>query len=428
MWPDFITDYFWEFILMAILLLWSAFFSGTETSLFNLPRGTILRLSQGSASGKLVASLMRKPRRILNTILLGNMLVNIAFASTSAGLILRLEDSGASALILAAAPIISLAALILIGEVTPKMIAFVVCDKWALVAAYPISIIRRILSPVLLILENLFVTPLTRIFAPQKAGIAGITDEEFNALLDLSAKRGVIDHDASALLQEIVELTDLKVSDIMAPRVDMIAYNVKDSSAGLMGLVRKTNLRRIPVYKKNIDYITGIVDARNLLLNPERPLTEMVEDVLFIPETAAVEKALIQFRSAGQQLAIAVDEYGGTAGLLSLEDILEEIVGDIPDSEAETFQEGPAVKRLGKKEYLLDANLPIHEWTDAFKMELASERISTVGGFVISLIGKIPQPGDVASYRNLRFTIESMRGRRIGKLRVAVLQEGKNAS
>jgi putative hemolysin len=148
----------------------------------------------------------------------------------------------------------------------------------------------------------------------------------------------------------------------------------------------------------------------------------LVAKVPFVPETGSVERALYQFRTTRTQMAIVVDEYGGTAGLITLEDALEEIVGDIRD--AHDVEAGPAVERVGERRYVLNGDLPIHEWVDAFKMDLSGRRISTVGGFVTSLLGQIPRVGQQADYRNLRFTVQSMRGRRIGRLALE-LREGE---
>jgi len=259
-----------------------------------------------------------------------------------------------------------------------------------------------------------------RILAPRSAGQTQITAKELTSVLDLSARRGIIGHDANALLQEIIELTDLRVSDIMVPRVDMIAYDVDSPPAGLLDLFRRSGLRRIPVYERDIDHVLGLVHAKRLLLQPEGPLRDLVAPVLFVPEAANVERLLIQLRTQRAQTAFVVDEYGGTAGLVTLQDVLEEIVGDIPEP-GEGDRE-PAVRQVGPRAYLLNADLAIHEWADAFRMDLSGRRISTVGGFVVSRLGRIARVGDVVTYRNLRFRVESMRRSRIGQLRLELME------
>ena len=321
---------------------------------------------------------------------------------------------------MAAASLAALLVLILFGEVFPKMLAMAAGPHLAVPAAAALEVIGRVAGPVLWVLEKILVVPLTRLIAPAQGGAGDITAEELAALLDLSAKRGVIDRDVNALLQEIVALTDIRVADIVVPRVDMIAYDVDADPSGLIELCTQTRLRKIPVYEKDIDHVLGVVHAKRLLLGPAPPpLRQLVAKVPFVPEAARVERLLIQFRVTRTQMAIVVDEYGGTAGLVTLEDVLEEIVGDMPDSHAAAA--GPAVQRISDSEYLLDGDLAIHEWEDAFKIDLSRGQISTVGGFVISLLGRIPQAGEQAEYRNLRFTVVSMRRRRIDKLRLELL-------
>jgi CBS domain containing-hemolysin-like protein len=242
-------------------------------------------------------------------------------------------------------------------------------------------------------------------------------------MLELAAQRGILHHEASALLQEIVELTDLRAGDVMAPRVDMAAYDVDGPAEGLLELFRTTHLRRIPVYEKDVDHVLGVVPAKRLLLGDPRPLRQLVEKTPFVPEAANLERVLVLFRVTRTQMAIVVDEYGGTAGVVSMQDVLEEIVGDLPDPYEAPH--GPAVERISEREYRLDGDLAIHDWADVFGMDLSGKRISTIGGFILSRLGHIPRVGESVDYRNLRFTVLSMRGRRIEKAALELREEAK---
>jgi putative hemolysin len=418
-WQQALAGQVWKLAVMAPLLVCSAFFSASETTLFSLSRLQLYRLGHGARPGRIVAGLMRRPRRVLNTLLLGNMCVNVAYTGIAAVAILELRRSGWAGWMVAAASLVLLLVLILFGEVLPKMLAMAAGLRLAVPAAAALSVIEQAAKPVIWVLEKALVVPLTRLVAPARPQGGEITTEELAALLDLSAKRGVIDRDANALLQEIVALTDIRVADIMVPRVDMVAYDVDAPPTGLIELCARTRRRKIPVYEKDVDHVLGVVHAKRLLLpSTPPPLRELVAKVPFVPEAANVERLLLQFRVTRTQMAIVVDEYGGTAGLVTLEDVLKEIVGDMPDVRGAP---GPAVQRLSECEYLLEGDLAIHEWEDAFKIDLSSGQISTVGGFVISLLGRIPREGDQAQYRNLRFTVVSMRRRRIGTLRLELL-------
>ena len=420
-WGVFFANHLWQFALLAALLLGSGFFSGSETALFNLTRGQLHRLRNAGRMGRTVAALMSRPQRLLNTLLLGNMLVNVAYTGICAVMIIDLKLAGAATWTVALASFASVLVLILLGEVTPKTLAYTLHERWATATAGIVFTVGRILAPPLWILEKLLVRPLTQILAPAGGASEPISPEELGAVMALSAKRGLLDHDANALLQEIIELTDLRVWEIMVHRTDVVAYDVDNGREGLVELFRKTHLRKIPVYEGNIDQILGVVHAKRLLLNPAAPLRDLIVRVPFVPEAANVERVLLQFRVTRTQMAIVVDEYGGTAGLITLEDVLEQIVGDIPDPNG--ADRGPAVQSEGENQYVLDGDLTIHEWVEAFRMDLSGRRISTVGGFVISQLGRICRTGDQVTYRNLRFTVESMRGRRIGKIRLELLED-----
>ena len=421
MWARFMASHGWWFAVLGGLLVCSGFFSGSETALFSLSRAQLNRMRRGRAGGRLAAALMDSPRRLLSTLLFGNLLVNVAYAGISASITLELARGDSPVWAPAAASLAALLVLILVGEVTPKMLAITGADRWASIAAPPLTVFTRAVAPALWLLEHALVGPLTRMIAPAPGLAADITPEELGGVLTLSAKRGVIDRDVNALLQEIVELTDLRVCDIMVPRVDMITYDVDGSREHLVELFRRTHLRKVPVYSGHVDKIVGVVHAKRLLLREAAAIRELVADVPFIPEAASVERALMQFRVKRAQMAVVVDEYGGTAGLVTLEDVLEEIVGDIPDPH--DVQPGPAVEQTGEREYLIDGDLAIHEWVDAFKMDLSGKRISTIGRFVTSLIGRIPSEGDTADYRNLRFTVQTMRRRRVGRLRLELTED-----
>jgi len=420
---QYLSDQGWKLAVLLVLLCWSGFFSGSETAMFNLSRAQLFRFRHGKSLARLTVSLMDNPRRVLNTLLLGNMLVNTAYAAVSAVAILEMGRAGAPGWFVAVAPIIALLVLILFGEVTPKMLAFAAGPRLAPLSAAVLTVLERLFLPILWVLETAMVVPLTRMLAPRHSGRADVSPRELAAILDLSAKRGLIGHDANALLQEIVSLTEIKVGEIMVPRVDMIAYDVEGPPEGLMKLLSATRHRKIPVYQRDLDHILGAVHAKRLLLEPTVPLRSLAVKLPFVPLTANLERLLVLFRVTRTQMAIVVDEYGGTAGLVTLEDVLEQIVGDI--AEGHELPHGEAVEQVSDNEYVVDGDLAIHEWAEAFGIDLSSGRISTIGGLVTSLLGRIPRPGDTVTYRNLRFAVESVHRRRVDKLRIRLLEGGE---
>lgn len=419
-WTDFLQVHWMELLLLPVLLAAAAFFNASETSMFNLTRAQLYRLSHAGRLGRLVNSLMERPRRVLNTVLLGTMLATTGYAGTSAVLVLALAQMGLPAYGLAGLSLLPVLAMILVGEIAPKTLALAMGEPLAVGLASPLALASKAFAPLLWGMERIFVGPLTALAAPRTAG-RNINADELAALLDLSVKRGVINLEVNTLLQEVVSLTNIYARDIMIPRVDMVACDAAATPEQVGELFRKTRLRRIPVYEGDLDHLLGILHAKRFLLNPGTPIRSLLTKATFVPEAANIERVLLQFRVTRTQMAIVVDEYGGTAGLVTLEDVLEEIVGEIPDPNA---AERYHVERISNREYLIDGELGIHQWADVFPTDLSRGRISTVGGFVTSLLGRLPKPGDRVTYRNLKFTVESMRRRRIEKLRLELMEGG----
>jgi CBS domain containing-hemolysin-like protein len=416
--------YGWELIALGILLGFSAFFSGSETALFSLTRTDLAEL-EGKKHNPLAGAVLRlhgRPRRLLNTLLLGNTLVNIGFSATAAVLVFELEHAGFAPHFVALASVAPLLAVILIGEVTPKLIAVTIAYPWSYLAAWPVTLLEQLLRPILWALETLLVEPITRVVSGRPAESTDITGRELAALMSLSTQHGVVDQDAGTLMREIVELSDLTAGNIMIPRVDMIAHDIHDGPDALRELFRQTRFRKLPVHDGDLDHLLGIVHARRFLLHPETPLEQVLRPIFYIPEAASLERVLEQFRAGRRQMAVVVDEYGGTAGLITLEDVLEEIVGDLHDLNDQKAP--PPVEYLGETEYLCHGGLPVHDWAETFDTDHEEVPVSTLGGLVTFLLGRIPRSGDRVAFHNLQLTVRAMQGRRVQSVHVR-LREGQ---
>jgi CBS domain containing-hemolysin-like protein len=409
-------------VLLVALIATSAFLSCSETALFSLSRAQLLRLREdGHAAGRAIAQMMRDPRQLLMVVLLGGELANTAFFGiwTLAVLSLRAQVNlgfWASAGLL----VLQLFLVLLVGEVLPKSLAISVPMAVARLVALPLATLARVLGPLARVFTAVVIEPLTRLLLPPQKRSTLLTADELAALLEHSANRGQITPNESAWLREIIELSRVKVAHIMVPRVDMVAYDVDEPAAGLVELFRKTRRVKIPVYRGDLDNTLGVIHAKELLLEPETPLAELARPVPFAPEMGTVDKLLLSFRQNSAEMAIVVDEYGGTAGLVTLEDAVEEIVGELlaPD-------EAPPepVKPIGPGEYLLSGDLSVNEWSDVFGVDLQAERISTIGGLAMSLLGRVPKVGDLVRTGNLEFTVESVARHRVQRLRVRLLEE-----
>jgi len=399
-------------ILMFLLLIGSAFFSGAETAFFNLSRRQINLLQKsGHKLQNLTAKLLSKPGQLLSGLSFGNITVNVLFFAVASVLTFRVERQiGAGAAAVTAC--LAFCLLVLFGEILPKSLAYANSKSLSVTAALPAFLCLQVFTPILFILRFLIIEPALRLLlGSAKLAKAAITTGEFKLLIEQVRKRGLITTDENRLLTEIIELGFLKVRDCLRPRVDMIACSVTESSENAREMMLKNHLTKLPVYVGKIDNIVGLVHLRQLLLEPNTSLDKLVQQVYFVPEQKTVESLLEFFRKTGTDTAIVVDEYGGIAGSVRLEDIAEELLGPF-----EITDGIEPIKQIGPFEYRLAGNLPIHDWSEAFGIDAAETRLSTIGGLVTAALGKIPKTGDVARLKNLKFTVERVQKHRVETL------------
>jgi len=403
-------------VLLVVLLALSALFSMSETALFSLPseRLAALRRSEG-ASDRRVAALLANPRRLLVSIIFANTTVNILFYATCFVLTLRLLAAGWSWGGVAVS-IGSLLAVVIFGEVSPKAVAVHYAERVSGAVALPVSLTCRILGPIVGAFDGA-VGHITR------GMLRGRTNpplelDELKLLIEETRKDGAMDPREKALIEEVVDLCEIKVREVMVPRVDVAMVASDASREELLAVARDAKRATIPVYSGTRDRIVGVVSLKRALLEPDRPLAELLEEVPFVPENQSIDALLTQFRHAGGRFAVVLDEYGGTEGIVTLEDVVEEIVGDITE---DYDDDAEAVREIGEGEYLLAGNLPVREWEELFGMSFEDTGITTLGGYVMDILGHVPGPGESVTRGRLRFTVESMKGRRIEKVRLQYL-------
>lgn len=396
---------------MGALLLASGLFSGAETAFSNISRrqAGMLAESHGRCQ-KLAVKLLSSPRRLLSTLLFCNMAANVLFFAIASVVSLTLvRRTSATAGALCAFAFFFL--LVMFGEMLPKSLAYAHSRSFCTAAAPFCYVFQCVFSQVLQIFDAMVVAPTIHLLSAPSM-VAKTTDtvtaNQLKSLLNLSRQRGLISDDENQLLAEVVELGLFKVRHVIRPRVDMVVCPLSAKTAQARKLMSDKQLTKLAIYRNDIDDIVGLVNLRNLLLDPEKPLAELVEPVEFVPEQKTVESLLEFFRQSKTDTAIVVDEYGGIAGQVSLEDIVEELIGPL-----ETTGRVEAVEHIGPLQYRLSGNLSIHDWGSIFGVDPAQSRLSTVGGLTTALLGKIPSEGDVAKLKNLTFTVEKVRNRRI---------------
>jgi putative hemolysin len=395
-------------LAMLVLLGCSAFFSGAETALFNLTRRQIKQLNASAHRvHKLTARLLQRPGHLLNCLLLGNITVNVLYYATSSVLVLRVGKAwgfGAAS----GVAVGTFVALILFGEIVPKSVTYTDSRSLAIAVTVPVFLAVQVLGPIASVFRMVLLEPILRLLFGGARVPETITLAEFRSLVNLSRQRGLISASETKLMGEVVELGLLKVRHVMQPRVDMAVCDVIESPAAVRERMQKLHLTKIPVYVKNMDNIVGMLHLRQLLLKPDSSLDRLVQPVQFVPEQKTVESLLEFFRKTGTDMAVVVDEYGGIAGSVRLEDIAEELFGRM-----ELVTGVEPIKQLGPFQYRLAGDLAIHDWADVFGVDLEETRLSTIGGLVTTLLGKIPRKGDVACMGNLKFTVDRVSRHRI---------------
>lgn len=410
-------------LVQVICLAVSAAFSGSESALFSLSPATL----QGDAVSsnplrRLAANLMKTPKQTLMVVLLGNTAANVLLY-VSAGSFGR----DLVAVLGPLAPFINAVFTVLIvtlgAEVAPKVVGVRFSNRLAPYAALFIQSCSYVLGPIARAVDLVLVAPATRLLlgvhhADQEHALS---TDELKSLLNMNRRGGVINRTESEFLGSVLDLNSLRVSDIMIPRVEVTAFDVNRPAEALRELMRQTKRKRVPVFEGKIDNVIGLVYAKVLFLQPAARLRDILMPVRFVPQSISCEQLLHHFRGTKTQIAVVVDEYGGMAGIVALEDVLEAIVGDINDVRDE--QEAPEVVPVSNREYDISGRLSVHFWAETFGLPRLTDRVSTLGGLVTARLGRPARFGDKIRLSNVELEVTAMKRRRVHRLRLRLLEE-----
>ncbi|MBC8312683.1 MAG: HlyC/CorC family transporter [Candidatus Cloacimonetes bacterium] len=409
-----------EIILVLLFLALSAFFSSSETAFFSLSKVYRKKLeNSSSATQKQIAKLLKKPKELLTVILLGNMVVNVAIASLSAVVAIKIAPKYSISESIALTIEIALvtAVILLFGEILPKVYALQSAEKYAQKIVYPITFFKIILFPIVKILEMI-----SNFFSPQKTTpeSSKITSEDIKHIFNEKDDTDIpkIERD---MINNAFEFSDTKVREIMTPRVDVIAKNANDKMTDLIETIQKSGFSRIPIFVGNIDNIIGMVYSKDIILNrtENKNIKNLMRNCYFIPENMKISYLLNYFQKNKIHQAIVVDEYGGTSGLVTLEDILEEIVGEILD---ETDVDKIDIKKVGENEYLIDGYAEIDELNEKFGLEI-DDCFDSFSGFLYQIFNKIPEQNDEIIYKEkFKFQIVKLEGQKINSVELRILE------
>lgn len=410
---------------LAILLSLSAFFSGSETALFSLSRPQVEKFRQGATkSGAIIAELLDTPRKLLITILVGNMFVNVASASLVASFATVLLGNKGVGVAIAVTTIL----LLIFGEITPKTIAVHNAEHISRLIAYPIKLFSKLFAPLRIILR-LVTNALIKLISGDAVPVEDrFTTEELKVMVEMAEEGGSIKEQEKEILHAIFDLRNITAAEIMVPRTEMICVHEGLTLQHVFDLARTVGFSRIPVYRDDIDHIFGIANIRDFLLWRNYNIYNMtiaeflqkspklwpdgkdtlIRQPIFVPETRTAVELFQDFHNQGFPIAILVDEYGGTAGLVTMEDLIEELVGEIDDEYDSTSKNFLA---LDSTTVVVSGGTSIRNVNKKLGLNLLTERdedIDTIGGYVLYLLGRIPEAGDILTKDNLEFEVKEV--------------------
>jgi len=405
-------------IVLAVLLVGSAFASGSETALFGVTHGQRATLRRGNPTlAKMVDSLLSRPRELLMQVLLLNMVINVSYFIVTSVLTIRAETAIARVMI----SVVSLATIILMGEVFAKLFASGATLLFLRIAAPAHLFIRGPIAGLLRVLDVWVVSPLSRLVAPTISDEpnSDVTPEQLSTLISMSAGEGVIDRGEQLVLTSIVEMGHLRVEQVMTPRVDLEWVSPDISLDELALVCRRTGRTRTLVCERDLDDgLLGIVDAR--IVFEGTPLRDAIRPVLYVPEQCRLDTLMEQLRESGRRVGVCVDEHGGVAGVITIADILKELLEELehPDERAAV-----SVENLGDGRWLVPGRLSIRDWSVLFKDRSLIEHtkhVNTLGGLVMVLLDRVPQVGDRVHAGAIELHVVSMDERAIEQIEIRV--------
>ena len=405
-------------VIFVLLLLFSAFFSGAETALFAINRLRIRQMrEEGDARADLVLRLLENPGRVLTTLLMGNNIVNVAASVLATAFLVDQFGPQRGALY----TIILMTTLILVvGEVTPKTFAAKYADAVALAVARPIHWLSVTLYPLIRVLSAVSAVLLRPLGGRVNLSAPLVTEEEIRLLVKMGEEEGVIHEDERQMIHSIFEFGDTVAREIMLPRIDIVAVEDTAPLDEILRVILAEGHSRIPVYHESVDHVVGVVYVKDLLSHLKAgrhsvPAKEIMRPAFFVPEGKRLDELFREMRRKKIHMAIVVDEYGGTAGMVTIENILEEIVGPILD---EYDVEEKLVEIVNDRVAFVDGRMNIEEVNELLGLTLPPGEVDTIGGFVYTLLGHVPTQGETVTYDGLEICVERLEGQRIEKVRI----------
>ena len=406
-----------QIVLLIILLIGSGFFSASETALMSLSKIKMRHMEEDGVKGaKLVSTLIEDSNRLLTSILIGNNIVNIAATSITTSLFTAMLGAQGVAIATGLMTVLVL----IFGEITPKTISANNPEKASLVVAKPIKFFVTILTPIVWIF-NIITKVIFKLFGVDDKGVNPfITEEELKTMVNVSHEEGLLEMEEREIINNVFEFGDMQAKEAMVQRLDIVAIDMEDSYEEIIDLFKTEKLSRMPVYEETIDDIIGILNIKDIIFLSDEEIENFdikkyMREAFFTYEFKKITQLLEEMKKDKSQMAIVVDEYGGTAGLITIEDLVEVIVGDIED---EYDEEEDEIQVISPNEFLVDGSTKISDVNEILNIELESEEFDSIGGYIIGYIRHIPEENEIIEMDNIKFNIESVDKNRIKKIRI----------
>jgi len=407
----------WLLIAFLACLFLSAFFSSAESAFIALPRLRVRYLVESGVGGaEKLAEAVERPERVLATVLLGNNLVNVG-AATLATIISVRALGGVVGPIVATLGVTTL--ILIFGEVIPKTLAVHHAQRLSLAYVKPIRVIELCFYPFVLVLDRIGLR-FARLVNSSEEDRRLVSEGEIRSAISVGESEGVVDQGEAKILQKVFEFTDRPVSKIMVPRTEVTWVEQGMKLSDFLGLYSEGRYSRFPVYKENTDNVVGILHAKDVLMAftdhgecRDRVIDDLVRPAYFVPETKHLGELLAEMRDGGHHTVIVVDEFGGMAGMVTIGQLTEEIVGDIHDELTGKEKEFIVT---GDSTFQLDGGFRLEDANEELDLDLPSGDYETVAGFILSHLGRIPKQGEQFKFQNLKFVVTEMRGMKIVKV------------
>ncbi|MFD1038950.1 hemolysin family protein [Virgibacillus byunsanensis] len=405
-------------ILLIILLVWSAFFAGAETIYSSVNK---IRLKQfvkeGRSGSKKALSIAEDFDSMISAVLVGNNITNTAAATISAQIFIETIGGNLGVII---NTVVMTVIILIFAEVLPKTLAKEKTETLAISFSGIMNIIIKICTPINILLAKLTEYSL-RLFKEEKGFLPSVTEEEIKLILDISEKEGVIDKLERKLILRSMHLDETPIKEIMTPRIDIVAININQPIEEIIELFFESRFSRVPVYKESNDNIIGILTEKDflnhLITNDNIDIRELLREPIFILESMKISSILPQLKKEKIPMAIVLDEFSGTAGLVTLKDILEEIVGEILDDRDEKVE---LITKVGENVYTFHPKYQLYNFAEKFNIRLPKSDYYTLGGWIIENLETVPSKGASFTYENLKVSVEDVEDRRIKRIKVEI--------